>query len=529
MAGRVVPVIWLTPRFPNGIAGPMTWRADSCQHLIMDSGRCPEVINEVAVSLPDAERYGVRAGQVLQRLSPISEPQAITVTGIYRPRDPAEGYWFGNPPVGRSGFNTADEPQSNPLITVSDFGDTLGVQDTLDLRLDRAAIGIDDLAELRVATSQLAKAAVADKIRLNTQIPQSLDHIAAERARAVTTLGLTLAQLGALVAVVVALLASVAVTAQRGELGLARLRGEPARSLRRQVLGRWAAAMAIGWLLGWIPGVALLAFTARALPLDHGLPIAPALLVVPLVALVVMTAGVLPAAQAVLGQPVIELLRSSPSASREAGRRQLLVDAVVLVLALSGLLVAVQSGTDSVLAVLVPSLLAVAVGVLLARVMIGAAGLARHRWTGRGRRAGGLLTGDPAAPAARSAPDDRDDLPGCRLRGVRRPGPGDRRRGAAARGRAARGGGRRAAGRRRSSCGSANPGPARPAARRGGRDDDRGRGHPAVRRHRHPGDVRRACRVRRASPTAPGSPPTSRAGLPSWRRPSSRSTSPPMP
>ena len=381
VAGRIADVTWQSPRQSTAIEGTLMWRADSCQHLMMVSGRCPRARDEVAVSSVDAERYGVRIGQQISRQSTISEPVAATVSGTYEPMNPTDAYWFGTAPVGASGYDTKDRAQSNPLFTVRDFGDAPGTQETLDLRLDRSVASVDELPELRSATTALATEALRNKIRLTTAIPASLDRIAAERTRAVAGLGLILVQLAALVVVVVTLLASAELAAQRRELGLGRLRGESGRSLQRQVVGRWAAAITIGWLIGWIPGLGLSAAVAGVLPGQHGLPVTPAVVVAPLMALVAMIAVILPAARSTLGKPVIELLRTAPSVHRDAGRRQLVADAVVVVAALSALVVAAQSGTSSLLGLLVPSLLAIAAGLLLARGTIWTAGIARRRWS----------------------------------------------------------------------------------------------------------------------------------------------------
>ena len=81
---------------------------------------------------------------------------AITVSGIYAAMNPTDAYWFGNPPIGSSGYDTKDQARSNPLFTVRDFGDAPGMQETLDLRLDRSMASVDELPELHSATSALA-------------------------------------------------------------------------------------------------------------------------------------------------------------------------------------------------------------------------------------------------------------------------------------------------------------------------------------------------------------------------------------
>ncbi len=392
VAGQVAAASWVTPRYPLGIGGALTWRADICAHLLFTGGRCPTGTDQVAVSAADAERYEIRVGQRVGLQSSISKPVPVTVVGIYRPKAEGEGYWFGNPPVGSSGF-VNDEPRSNPLITVGNVGDDVpGAQHTLDLRLDRAVADVATLPEIEAATTILAATAPREEIVLTTAIPVSLAHIAAERARTVTGLALTLVQLAALIVVVLVLLASVAITSQRGELGLARLRGQAGRRAGRQVVGRWALAVALGWLLGWVPALVALFFTATGLPGQRGLRLVPVVPIAAGAALLLMVAAIVPATRAMVRQPVVELLRTSPPAAAESGRRELIVDVAVLAAAASGLVVALQSGTSSLLGLLVPSLLAIAVGIVLGRIARRLADRVRARRLRTGRAPGALLT-----------------------------------------------------------------------------------------------------------------------------------------
>ena len=392
VAGQVAPLSWVTPRYPLGIGGVLSTRSDICAHLVFVTGHCPTGTDEVAVSAADADRFGIRAGQRVRVQSSISTPVSVTVVAIYRPRDQAEGYWFGNPPTGSSGFDTRDQPRSNPLITVGDVAaDVPGAQRTLDLRLDRAVADVDRLPAIREATATLVSTAPRDGIILTTGIPQSLARIAAERVRAAAGLSLTMAQLTALVVVVVALLASVAIAAERGELGLARLRGLSGRRAGRQTIGRWALAVSLGWLLGWLPAMAALWYVAARLP-DGTVPVVAFVPLAAGAALLLMIAAIVPATRTLVRRPVIELLRTSSPAAHDRVLRELVVDVAVIVAAASGLLVALQSGASSLLGLLVPSLLAVAIGIALGRLVTWLADRARRRRTRTGDRAGGLLT-----------------------------------------------------------------------------------------------------------------------------------------
>lgn len=393
VAGRVAGLRW-RPERPDSLEGKGTLqsRDDVCTHLVMVSGRCPSAADEVAISTADAGAFGVHVLDRLVQATTIERPATFLVTGVYQPSDPQEPYWFGTSPIGRSEVYAPDEqPRADALITVPETFQDQSFQETLDVRINGAAVSTTDLDELRSYTSQLA-AAAAEQGRLTTRVPQSLDRIALERGRAVAGLTFSLAQLAVLVGVVLALLASVELSAQRGELGLGRLRGEPVARLRGLVVARWAAVVVTGWLLGWIPALGLLAMLAERLPGQRGLLFGPALIVVPLAVLLTTIAVMAPPAQALLAQPVIGLLRSAPAAARDGGGRQLMVDVALLVLTVSGVLVAVQVGTTSVLGLLVPSLLAVGLAVVLFRLLVRLADQRRRRLGRTGLRPTQLLT-----------------------------------------------------------------------------------------------------------------------------------------
>jgi hypothetical protein len=98
-----------------------------------------------------------------------------------------------------------------------------------------------------------------------------------------------------------------------------------------------------------------------------------------------------PPARELLAQPVIGLLRSAPSVARDTGGRQRLLDVALLLLAVTGLVVALQVGRDSVVGLLVPSLLAIGAGVTLYLVLVRLAARRRRVLAQRGSHPAGLL------------------------------------------------------------------------------------------------------------------------------------------
>ena len=204
-------------------------------------------------------------------------------------------------------------------------------------------------------------------------------------------LALTGAQLGVLMAVVVALLTSVHLAEQRAELGLQRLRGQPAGQLRRLVIGRWAAVTIAGGLLGWLPAAVALTVVGDRLPGRPEFPIGPVQVAAVVLAQLIIIAMIIPGVRALLAQPVIEMTRSV-SAVRAGQARQLIIDVALLVLAACGLAAATQTGGSSLLGLLAPSLLAIGLAIVLVRVVIGSATVLRRRLITRLQRPAALLT-----------------------------------------------------------------------------------------------------------------------------------------
>lgn len=392
VTGTTVRSSWSSAGFSMAIQGTLNWRENVCDHVVIVMGRCPTAEGEVLVATDDSDAYGARPGDVLEIGATGGSPREATVAGVYRVRDIADPYWFAVPPVGRSGVDASGVPHADPLFATPDLIVGYQVQHSLDFRLDKQALDLADLPTLATTTSELTARAAQHQGHLTTSIPGSLDHIAGERSRARTGLALMLTQLAALVVVVIGLLVSVTLAAQRTELGLARLRGEPTAVLQREILGRWAAALGLGWALGWLLGLGLLTVTAGQLPGHRALSVSTALVVAPVLALLLLVGAMVPACRQLLSQPVVELLRAVPPSAHGDGRSDLIVDLLAVVVGIGGVVVAIQVGTDSVIGLLVPAFAAIALAVALHRALRGIAAAVRSRWSGRPSSPTVLLT-----------------------------------------------------------------------------------------------------------------------------------------
>lgn len=390
--GSTVRSSWSSTKFSRPVQGSLAWREGLCDHVVMVMGRCPSSKAEVIIAADDSVAYRTMPGDVVVIGATGGEPREATVSGVYRVRDITDSYWFGLPPVGGSGFDADGVPHANSLFATPDLILGFQVQHSLDFRLDKQALELADLPTLATATSELSAQAGQHQARLITSIPDSLDRIAGEQSRARAGLALMLTQLAALVVVVVGLLVSVTLSAQRTELGLARLRGEPTALLRREVLGRWTAALGLGWVLGWLPGLGLLTVMSSRLPGHRTVSASAVLIAAPMLTLLLLLAAVLPAGRQLLAQPVVALLRAVPPSARGRERSDLLVDLLAVVVGIGGVVVAMQVGTDSVVGLLVPAFAAIAIAIGLHRGIGAIAAVVRKRWLRRPGSSNVLLT-----------------------------------------------------------------------------------------------------------------------------------------
>jgi hypothetical protein len=405
IAGRHADVLWQATNHTRPVEGGMVWRDDICDHVVLSEGTCPQPPSSddtrvpVAVSEADAEMYDVGVGDVLPEQNSAYRAVEFEVSGIYRLRDPEEPYWFDVLPTERSGYTGPNlEIPVADLFVVSRSGVVFGTersrrvrsgsetltrvyQDSLDVRVDASAVSSADVERLREIIAGLREQTDRSPAGLLTAMDDTFENLDRAWQVTATTMVVTSAQVGVLALAVLAMLVSVALIQRRPEVGLSRLRGRSFGSLVRSLAAQWTAVVLAGAVLGVAAGFGAAAL-ARGLWLSGPPPLAPPRWVLLSLGLAVLAAILLLVlmARPVVREPVPALLRSTGPRSAGSGDSRLLIDSALVTAAVCGLVVGLQSSDESALALLAPSLLAIAASVLLVRLMAWAAGRLAVRW-----------------------------------------------------------------------------------------------------------------------------------------------------
>lgn len=371
----------------------LAWRTDVCAHLQLTSGSCPSRPGEVLVS-------GDLAGK--QHWHPGSQfsvaGQRLRVIGIYLPQATTDRYWglYGDnyfpslAPLAPSGGPTDDAlfTVRRTLLTGTLAANARGGAALADLPLRIGEVRRADVPALQqdvpTIVGQLQR---VSGIGASTAIPTVLGQAEGSYAAMRLPVLLVVAQLLLLCWLVLFFVVAGAVDARGGEIALAKVRGlPPLRTLTfglAETLLLVALAVPVGLGAGYA-GTLLLVHLA----LWPGTPTVLTWLGVAAAAVAAagaMVAAVV-AAWRTMTRPVLEQWRR---AGRLGRARAWVFDAVVLALAVAGLVELLNSGvgaggTDPV-ALLAPGLLVLAVALIGSRLVpvTGRAGfvLTRHRGT----------------------------------------------------------------------------------------------------------------------------------------------------
>ena len=392
--------------------GPLTWREGFCDHVTFRDGACPKAPLEVAVSEADAANFDWKVGTripVAERVSdPTLDPDAaprptLRVVGVYVVQ--RGDYWFGRLVSGRSGSSDPDtgQPQTDDLltdaatVTGADAPAWLAPTAELDFPLDRPAVGVDEL--LRIGpqlTTYLRQGQVTagDLSQKSAPIPFSglpdiAEEVAGARDQAHVIVPLLMVQLGLLALVVLWLVLGAATEQRRPEIALARLRGRGARGAASLLLGELLpvalAGVTVGALvalgLSWLArNVFLPGSTRFELGNGFAVAVAGAAAAVVLVTLTVVVQ--------VVREPVSALLRRVPTQRRGWGLG--VADAMVIAASAMAAVAFATGGLTGPIALAAPSLLALAVGLLLAHLVVPVAAASGRRLLARGRVTSGV-------------------------------------------------------------------------------------------------------------------------------------------
>jgi hypothetical protein len=389
---NIVPRAGLKPS-----PGDLVARDRVCEHLRITTGACPTREGEILVSAKDLAAWkwplGTKFTTPVPSISQVDTPTAtLTLVGAYEVV-PDEAYWQRTQLDGKSGttvdIGTEQVPAIDDFVTVEETftRDWSVAQASLTFPLKRDLFTLGNLQEI----SDVLAATGADRptgqgidgALVETQVPTVIDSIRVGQHQLRVIVPLLMAQLGLLAAAILLLVAQAAVEQRRPEVALARLRGRSREGAGRIVMGELAATVAIGLPLGF--GLALLLTTlVRWFLLPDGVPFE-----VPWSSLVALAASAVVCAVAIwlAARPVQRLSVSAllRRVSRERARAFGIVDILAVALAAFGLVGLATGSLEGPLALVTPTLVALAAGLVASRLAVPVAGASGRANLRRGR------------------------------------------------------------------------------------------------------------------------------------------------
>jgi hypothetical protein len=401
-AGQLTEQVQLQPR--AGLKpSPLTILARDgvCEHVRVTTGACPARAGEVMVSAKDLAAWNWPLGQTFEVGIPgggsSDQPRTTTlkVTGAYEPvPDPA--YWMREQLDGKSGtfvtVGTEQVPAIDDFVTAEatftrDWGTAQGTY-TMPLNRDLFTLGnLDEISQI-LAQRASASGGVPGAL-VETQLPTLIDGLRVGQSRLQVIVPLLMAQLGLLAVAILLLVAQAAVEQRRPEVALARLRGRSREGAGRLVMGELALTVAIGLPVGFLLAL-LLTSLVRWFLLPSGVPFEvpwPVYAALGAAALACLVAIWL-AARPVQRLTVSALLRRvAPERTKAVG----VVDILAVALAVFGVVGLATRSLEGPLALITPTLVALAAGLVVSRVAVPVAAASGRSNLARGR-VGSALT-----------------------------------------------------------------------------------------------------------------------------------------
>ena len=386
-------------------------RPGFCAELVLD-GACPARPGEVAVSAATARQLGVTTGDTLDYRAPGFDRYPLKIAAVYDVRDPFADYWAGGRLL--NGGDATDDGVARPGAPLLTTPETI-----VAIRPEAVTLTVDAIAG-RDVFSRVPPLTVRDHVAQGQRIlgERGYESQSPLRVLAVTIYNSQLEIVWAVPVSLVELLAfcwiALFLAVRHGaierhrDVGLLKLRGAAGPRMLALTLGQSAVPMLAGGLVGLAAAVPLRAGAGIA----KGSPPLTDLLSVAAAALAVVGAilAATVAERRALAAPVGLLLRAVPP--RRTGWRYGAVDGVLVIVALAGAYEArayagrppgeAAAGQTTWLALLAPALLALALGVVLARVLVPVAARVGRRSLRAGRLAAAVtateLARRPAVP-----------------------------------------------------------------------------------------------------------------------------------
>ncbi|WP_430783443.1 FtsX-like permease family protein [Actinoplanes sp. G11-F43] len=379
------------------VSMPVAYRDGFCDHVRIE-GACPSADREVAITRETAQRLGIGVGDVLPTQTTSADgPLGLRVVGLYAITDPAGTYWnnsmFRGGGVLDPGFTTPAVFAHNDLRTPNMAYDAV-VPDAM-LRGDG---GLDLAAEISAADRRLG----SSQLRLTTRAGPLAEAIARDRFTILNGVLTTGVQLLILTWFAVGLAGWYTSRDRRADAALLKLRGVGRFGRLRLAWGQHLVPLTGGVLLGAPAGYLLARLLAGPVPVSADRDLAVLASAAAVAAVLIGGLIVLAAVETVvLGRPVAVLLR--PAGTERGAWRPAVADLLLLVVAAAAIYQARSDGPDDGLGPAAPALVALAVGLILARLL----GRAADRGGGAALRAGRLRTGLTALRFSRAPGTDR--------------------------------------------------------------------------------------------------------------------------
>ncbi|HEY3534989.1 MAG TPA: FtsX-like permease family protein [Pedococcus sp.] len=371
---------------PKILPSPTTLvsRTDVCAHLRITTGACPAGAGEVLVSGDDLAKWKWKLGQTLGA--------GLEVVGAYEVV-PDPGYWGRLQLDGKSGVMLTRGSDLVPAL--DDFvtspatfgkGRFPEAQATLSFPLRNELISLGNLSQVSAALAAPSTRTAGQGVNgalVQTQLPEVISSIRLGQERVQVIVPLLMAQLGLLAAAILLLVAQAAVDQRRPEVALARLRGRSRDGAGRLVMGELGLTVALGLPLGFVTALGLNELVRRVV-LPAGVPfeVPPLAVLGVLAAAVVCALAIWLAVRPVRRLTVSELLRRvAPQRGRAFG----VVDLLAVALAVFGLVGLATHSLSGPLALMTPTLVALAAGLVASRLAIPVAGASGRAQLRRGR------------------------------------------------------------------------------------------------------------------------------------------------
>ncbi len=358
-------------------------RTGVCSHVAVVVGRCPTGRSEVMMSARSAHEAGLRVGSHFEvTISGSRASSSLIVVGLYRPGDASAPYWWGTNYFAY-GTGSAQRPLLDDVFATRDAiyqaAPRTAVSQMIQLPLESRSISVDDSSRLRSAVNRFETDVLqSDDIVASSRLPNLLSQANATEHTTTTVVLVIDLQLVLLALFVLYFVSARTAVEREPDIRLAELRGFPPRSMLAVAMAEPVAILLasapLGLLLAW-----LVASAMASLVFGAGIGASVTLLAVG----AAIATGVVGIGAVALGtrQVVTAVQTGAASAIRSATQRastwRVIADvsavaigaAAFVELSIAGVSGSSGGSRTDPLAAFAPGLLALALGVLGARLL----------------------------------------------------------------------------------------------------------------------------------------------------------------